>query len=283
MLEASMPFHKESVMRDIVSLCQRPIPDLSSAKELRAHSRSHPIDLNHPLSSEKLVDIREFGIAGENYYHKDGDNPPYNERIPGSIRHLLLRTSVARRLLVVNERLRKENLELFVHDAYRPVEVQDTFFFEWMPNDVRKRHPDWSDDRVLEEVCKFWGRGSDGNGKVNLLSPPFHSTGGAVDCTLRDRNSKLFIPFGSGFDDFHETERSYTDHFESLKKNGRILTLDEEVALGNRRILYWALTEESFVNNPNEIWHFGLYDQLWAALRKEETAFYSVTFVPFLD
>lgn len=268
---------------NVLDFRRRPLPDLSLARELRKGSRQHPIDLSHPLSQEKLVDIRRLGIAGENYYHKDGDNPPYNERIPGSIPHLLLRQSVVRRLFAANERLRKKDLEIFVHDAYRPVGVQDTFYLKWMPNDVRKRHPEWSDDRVLKEVLKFWGRGSDENGRVDPLSPPFHSTGGAADCALRDRMDKMLLPMGCGFDDFHETERSSTDYLESRKKQGKILTLDEECALGNRRILYWALVEEGFVNNPNEMWHFDLYDQLWAALRGEESAFYSIAFVPFLD
>jgi D-alanyl-D-alanine dipeptidase len=268
---------------NVLDFRKRPLQDLSLARELRKGSRGHPIDLSHPLSREKLVDISEYGIAGENYYHKDSGNPPYNGRISGSIPHLLLRQSVARRLFVVNERLRRSGLEIFVYDAYRPVDVQDTFYLEWMPNDVRKRHPEWGDARVLEEVCKFWGRGSDEDGKVNPLSPPFHSTGGAVDCTLRDRMNGELLPMGCGFDDFHETERSSTDHIESLKRQGKLLTLDEEFALGNRRILYWALVEEWFVNNPNEVWHFDLYDQLWAALREEEAAFYSIAFVSFLD
>lgn len=268
---------------NVLDFRKRPLPDFSRMRELRKGSRSHPIDFSNPLSSEKLVDIREYDISGANYYHLDGGNPPYNERIPGSIPHLLLRRSVAQRIFVANERLRREGLELFIHDAYRPVEVQDTFYLEWMPSDVRKRHPEWNDVRVLEEVCKFWGRGSDENGKVNPLSPPFHSTGGATDCTLRDRKNGLLVPMGCEFDDFHETERAFTDHYERIRLTGKRLTLDEEAALGNRRVLYWVLVEERFVNNPNEVWHFGLYDQLWAALREEECAFYSVAFVPFLE
>lgn len=260
---------------------KRPIPDLSEARELRRGSREHPIDFSHPLCSERLIDIGTYDILGSNYYHMDGGNPPYNERVRHSIPHLLLRESVVRRLFVINERLRRFGIELFVYDAYRPIEVQDFMFLEWMPNDVRVRNPLWPDDRVRREVCKFWGRGSDENGRIDPSSPPFHSTGGAVDLTLRDRKSGLLLPMGSGFDDFHETERAFTDYLERTKRV-KPFTFDEDFALGNRRILYWALIEEGFVNNPNEVWHFGLYDQLWAALLQRYAAFYSLAFVPFL-
>lgn len=273
-----------SMNENVLEYRKRPLPDFSRARELRRGSRQHPIDLDHPLSAEKLVDIvGGFGIAGENYYHKMEGNPPYNVRMRGSISALLLRESVAKRLFVVNERLRKSGIELFVYDAFRPVEMQDICYLEWMPNDVRMRHPEWDEDRVSEEVRKFWGRGSDESGKVDPFSPPFHSTGGAADLMARDCRSGLLLPLGAGFDDFSETERAFTDHYENLRSSGKILTLDEEFALGNRRMLYWVFSEEGFVNNPNEMWHFGLYDQLWAALREEKTAFYSVAFAPFAE
>ena len=269
---------------NVLEYRKRPLPDLSRARELRRGSRSYPIDLSHALSREKLVDVVDrFGISGENYYHKTDGNPPYHERIRWSIPKILLRESVARRLFVVSERLRKSGIELFVYDAYRPVEVQDFMFLTWMPNDVRSRHPDWDPERVREEVRKFWGRGSDENGMVDRFSPPFHSTGGAVDLTIRDRKSRNLLPLGAGFDDFSETERAFSDHYERLRSSGKILTLDEEFALGNRRLLYWVFADEGFVNNPNEVWHFDLYDQLWAALREEEAAFYSIAFAPFPD
>lgn len=271
-------------MKEVLSLRRRPLPDFSLAREFRKGSRQHPIDLSHPLSREELVDIvASFGIAGENYYHKMEGNPPYDGRIRGSIPKLLLRESVARRLFVVNERLRKSGIELFVYDAYRPIEVQDTMFLEWMPNDVRRRFPDWHETRVFEEVCKFWGRGSNENGKVDPLSPSFHSTGGAVDLMIRDRRSGILLPMGAGFDDFSETERASMDHYERLLSFGKTLTLDEECALGNRRILYWSFVDEGFVNNPNEVWHFSLYGQLWAALLLQKSAFYSIAFMPFPD
>lgn len=270
-------------MKEVLSLRKRPLPDFSRARELRKGARQHPIDLYHPLSAEKLVDVVDrFGIVGKNYYHMTERNPPYDGRIRGSIPKLLLRESVAKRLFIVNERLRKSGIELFVYDAYRPVEVQDTCYLEWMPNDVRMRHPEWDGKRVLEEVCKFWGQGSDENGKVDPLSPPLHSTGGATDLMIRDRKSGILLPMGAGFDDFSETERAFTDHYEHLRSSGKILTLDEERALGNRRILYWVFVDEGFVSNPNEVWHFSLYDQLWAALREKETAFYSIAFAPFV-
>lgn len=269
--------------RDILSLRARPLPDLSIAGELRRGSRAHPIDLDHPLSREPLVPIGEYGIPGENYYHMDGGNPPYNGRVKHSIPHILLRESVAHQLFIVSERLRRVDAELFGFDGWRSIEHQDHMFEEWMPAHLRANHPDWDEERILEETRTFWAKATDEAGEINPLSPPPHSTGGAFDSTLRARKSKLLLPMGCGFDDFSQRHEAFTDHYERLLLQGKRLTLDEEEVLGNRRLFYWVLTEEGFVLNPNEVWHSELYTQLWAALRLEETAFYSIALTPFFD
>lgn len=269
--------------KDVLSFRKRPLPDLSIARELRKGSRSYPIDLGHPLSRERLVPIGDYGIPGENYYHMESDNPPYNGRIKHSIPRILVRESVARRLFAVSEKLHGVDLELYGFDGVRRIAHQDHMFEEWMPAFLRGQHPDWDDDRIEEEVRVFWAKATDEDGVINPYSPPPHSTGGAVDLTLCDRKSKKLLNMGCGFDDFSHLHEAFTDHFEFLRMIGKHLTLDEQEALENRRVFYWAMTEEGFVMNPNEIWHAELYTLLWAALGFGGTAYYSIAFMPFPD
>ena len=62
--------------RDLQELRLRPIPDLSEATLRRKTYREHPIDNRDPLYTEPVVALREAGLAGSNYYHRQ-DNPPY--------------------------------------------------------------------------------------------------------------------------------------------------------------------------------------------------------------
>jgi D-alanyl-D-alanine dipeptidase len=78
---------------------------------------------------------------------------------------------------------------------------------------------------------------------------------------------------GSSFDEVSQI--SFTDHFEGEGER-RILTMSEELALMNRRILYSAMTEAGFSVNPNEWWHFGYGDKLSASLTGAPHAVYSI-------
>lgn len=259
-------------MKNILDYRSRPIPDLTDACSRRKVSRQYPLVFSHERSFDPCVRIEEYDIAGCSYYHQEQGNPPYNHRAPGSLPVVLMRKTVAEMLASVNERLRSVGIELYVFDAYRPVQVQDYFFLEWMPAELRKRHPEWDEESIELEKRNYWGRGSDENGKVDPLSPPFHSTGGAVDLLLRDTRTKELIHTGSFFDDF--SSASSTDFYERLLLTKNLNEWESE-ALLNRRLLYWALVEGGLVNNPKELWHFSYGDQLWAAIRGEEEAFYS--------
>src|ERR1700730_13199267 len=100
-------------------LRHRPLPDLTQARSLREGYRGHPLDLNHRLSSETLVDVREFGLEGLNHYY-DPDNPPYRCRVTGATPELLVRMSLGEKLQQVDRTLRARGYKLYLHDAYRP-------------------------------------------------------------------------------------------------------------------------------------------------------------------
>ncbi len=249
-----------------------PIPDLTVARGKHG-ARQYPIDLDASENKEGAVDVCVNGILGENYYHKEKENPPYNHRAPSSIAELYVRKGILTRLTEVNELLRPLGYELFLFDAYRPIEVQNYFHDIWVPDFLRSRHPDWSEEHIFEEVGNYWAKGAPSAGEVDLFSPPGHATGGVVDCTLVYRDTRAPLFMGSDFDEVASI--SFPDHFEH-EEQSRALTPREAEARNNRRILYHAMTHVGFVVNTREWWHFSYGDQAWALRTGASRAVYSL-------
>jgi D-alanyl-D-alanine dipeptidase len=247
------------------ALRDRPIPDQDVARAARVDFRHKiPIDEKHALYGEPLVDVRSLGIAGENFYHLER-NPPYWRRIEGSVPDLRLRRTVAGKLAAVNARLKREGLELFLFDGWRPRAVQAYFHDVWMPAELQRRNPALDGDALAREVERYWAAPTD-----DPLLPAPHSTGAACDLTLRLIGGEP-LWMGSIFDD--ATPLAHRDRFEG--EDGAMAFSDEE-ARANRRILHWVMTEEDFAGHPDEWWHFSWGDQLWAALTGETSAFYGL-------
>ena len=114
-------------------LRSRPIGDLTGARAARKDFRTRvPIRRDNVLYGEALVEARERGLKGANFYASDR-NPPYWHRVDGATDKLLLRRTVIEKLSRVNERAGAAGLELFLFDAWRPREVQAYFHDVWMP------------------------------------------------------------------------------------------------------------------------------------------------------
>lgn len=252
--------------KDINFYKNNPIPaDLLPDKIFYSY-RQKNISVNK-LSDEKLVDIQKNGISGVNYYHET-NNPPYYKKIPGSIKELYCRQTVLNKLLLINSYLKKFNLELFVFDAYRPIVVQKFFYNKWVPEYLKKKHPEKSESWIQKEKEKYWARSSNTPSET-LISPPPHSTGAALDLTIRFIDSKQHLEMGTIFDD--TSKKSHTIFFE--KKDKKKMNFTEEEALKNRRLLFHVMNEKGFSSHPKEWWHFSYGDQMWSVV-KGENAFY---------
>ena len=249
----------------------RPIPDMTEARLRRKGARAHPLHLNTQENCEDYVDARAHFIAGENYYYRE-DNPPYFQRAESAIPQLYVRSGILARLTRVNAILGEYGFELYLHDAYRPIELQNYYHDVWVPNYLRTLHPEWSTEQIADETGTYWGKGAPSADMVDPYSPPLHSTGAVVDTTMRSLETGELADMGSPFDDINSI--SFVDHFEVEARN-RSLSSSHMRALEHRRILYWAMTESGFVVNPNEWWHFGYGDQLSAKLSGAPHALYS--------
>ncbi len=243
----------------------RPIGDLAPARAARQGYRAHPIARSNVLFSERLVDARGLGIAGENYYDS-ARNPPYWRRIEGAIPDLLVRTSVGKKLCRINERLGEADLELFLFDAWRPKAVQAYFHDVWMPEELKRRDPSLTGAALTQEVERYWAAPS-----TDANSPAPHATGAAIDLTIRwIKGDPLWM--GTIFDD--ATALAHRDRFENL--SDAAMSFSDEEARDNRRLLHWVMAEEGFAGHPDEWWHFSWGDQLWAKLSGAPAAHYGL-------
>ncbi len=248
------------------------IPCTDDLKILARNARMHPIDLNSIENSEPAIDVRNCGISGENYYHRE-DNPPYMHCAPASISELYLRKGVVSRLHQINEKLKRMGYEVFLHDAYRPPALQNYFHDFWIPLYFRKLHPDWNEEQIRVETGKYWAKGVASLDDVDPLSPPPHATGAVLDLTIRKLSDKSILNMGTPFDDVSNS--SAIDYYEELE-NIKMLTQVEREMQQNRRLLFWTMHDGGFVNYPREWWHYGRGDQLSAVLSGKSFAIYSV-------
>ena len=248
---------------DLLALRQRSVPSSQEAQARKQGYRTGvPIKRDGALSGEPCVEVRSIGLAGDNHYN-GALNPPYYERIPGSIAGLFVRQSVADKLRAVNTRLAGAEIELYLFDAWRPQAVQRHFHDVWFPAWLSKRQPELAGRALVEEVEKYWSAPTAG-----ASSPSPHSTGGAVDLTLRFIATRQPLFMGGLFDDV--TDDAWTDSFERRT----LVSMSDEEACANRRLLYWVMSEAGFANNPTEWWHFSWGDQMWARLSGQPAAHY---------
>jgi len=246
------------------SLRARAIGDQAGARAARKGFRSRVrIARDNALYGEPVVEARETGLAGGNFYAGDR-NPPYWRRVDGATDRLWLRRSVAEKLARVNVRAGEAGLELFLFDAWRPRAVQAYFHDVWMPAELQRRDPTLTAAKLTEEVERYWAAPS-----TSADSPAPHATGGAVDLTLRWKDGDA-LWMGSLFDDV--TALANRDRFEDLPADN--FSFSDREAQANRRLLHWLMVEEGFAGHPDEWWHFSWGDQMWAALTAAPAAHY---------
>lgn len=254
---------------DLAALRETPVPDMKPVRARLKGARRPPPDPHAPRFGEPLVNIADLGVSGISYY-AGNRNPPYYHPAPGAIARVLVREGVGRLLTRVNARVAPAGLELFVFDGWRPTAVQAYFHDQWLPGEMRRRLPDMPESRLRREVGKYWAAPS-----TDETAPAPHNTGGAVDLTLRWKDTGEALWMGSLFDDASAV--ASLDHFEKrLAGPGRMAFSDEE-ARANRRLLYHLMTQAGFAPNPFEWWHYGYGERMWAQITGEAFALYGPT------
>jgi len=178
-----------------------------------------------------------------------------------------LREEVVNRLVKVNDYLiSKSSFYLLIYDSWRPLEVQEFMFKRAFLLECEKSNIDASFENIksyssiLKKIEKFWAYPS-----YDSRCPPPHSTGGALDVCLSDKDGNI-VEMGSKVDQMDET--SNPDFYAKVKN-------EEAIIWNNRRnLLREIMTKFDFAQHPNEWWHFSYGDQLWAWKNKKENAIY---------
>ena len=244
-------------------LRRRPIGDQAPARAARRGFRARiPIRRDNALFAEKVVEARDAGLAGENFY-AGARNPPYWHRVDGATDKLWLRAGVAERLARVNARAGEAGLELFLFDAWRPRAVQAYFHDVWVPHELQKRDPSLTGEALMREVSRYWSAPT-----ANEDAPAPHSTGSALDLTLRWTGGD-HLWMGSLFDD-----ASPIAHRDRMETHGDPMSFSDTEARANRRLLHWIMSDEGFVGYSEEWWHFSYGDQYWAGISGAPAARY---------
>lgn len=263
---------------DLPELYSKPIPVSSNIGKGIGGAEAESI--SNDASNEPLVKLSDHGIAGEAFYaRKDGLNAPYNKCVCSGDGVLKSRESIAKKLKRVNERLAKLDLELYILDAYRPVSCQQELWKYFIGDAKRILGDDASETALADYASRFCSHPSKYND---------HQTGGAVDLTIRRKATGELLYMGSIFDE--DSELCFTAHFEiqnssektksnNRKKERQVATASDIEAMRNRRLLYWVMTEEGFLNYRHEWWHFDYGTLPWAkneGTKTDRKAFYGI-------
>jgi D-alanyl-D-alanine dipeptidase len=260
-----------------------PVPNMDDLRERKKGYNQVPIDTTHEKSNEPVVDIADYGIAGQAYYSRP--NSTTGEAVPGIPTALFLRQSVAETLAKINQALTNPKIidffggkvELYLQDALRPVNLQTQLHDVLIPALLRKNHPDISEAELNERLKDIIALPSSDPNK-----PSPHATGGAFDVILRYKQlvqsfvEESIVPLGHV--DGDTSLRIRPDYFEQNSPE----TNDDKLAQRNRRAYYAIMTGKAFgvdtglVNNPTEWWHWSRGDQLSAKLKGNDPAYYSL-------
>ncbi|MFA4890307.1 MAG: M15 family metallopeptidase [Candidatus Paceibacterota bacterium] len=152
-----------------------------------------------------------------------------------------LRKEVVRRLATVADSLPNEYL-IILAEGFRSLERQKELWNEQYAK-IEGENPELSSSEIDRRTRLFVAKPVNGYGG--------HQTGGAVDVTLGDKNSKeLFL--GTKM---HECSSKTVIDSKGISSEAKNL----------RAILLEAMRSAGFVNYPGEWWHFSYGDRLWAA------------------
>jgi D-alanyl-D-alanine dipeptidase len=209
---------------------------------------------------EPLVPVAGPHIVLTDPHPYEALGAPYGGRSPWMLREGVLAALNRAALALHSEH---PGHRILLTDAFRPISVQRFMVEHTFASLARRegldaqRIPNEDRTRLMHEVLRFWAEPSE-----DPKTPPPHSTGSALDCTLIDPNGRP-LPMGGEIDDV--AEHSLPLHFAGAASEPEITWN------GNRELLHRVMHGQGFRRHKGEWWHFSLGDQMWAwQLREEE-------------
>jgi D-alanyl-D-alanine dipeptidase len=279
---SEMPSHEQNCSVIEETLLE-PIVGFDDFRKLKKGYGNYPIDKSNEHFNEPLVNIVDYGIAGQAYYSRK--NAATKDAVEGVPNELFLRKSVLEKLAFINNALANPEIsdffggevELYIEDAHRDVDLQRQLHDNWFPRLIRNQNTDIAEDELAERVENMIAIPSDDPQK-----PSPHVTGVAFDVILRYKQPDLGYVEGvnvpMGHLDGEVSDRIMPDYFEQNMPQSD----GDKLAQRNRRAFYAIMTGKAFgrdtelANNPTDWWHWSYGDQMWAKLRHQPAAFYSI-------
>jgi D-alanyl-D-alanine dipeptidase len=267
--------------KTLVNILLRPIPDQATALTRKKDYRLYPLFQHDAHTNDVLVDIADYGIAGQSYYSRP--NPATGDPVPGVSPTIMIRKQLAELLASINHVLQTSTIgeeifgrpvELYVEEGWRANDTQRELYDEVFPRLIRKQYPSFTEKQVLARRDELIAHPTDDT------SPSPHATGAAIDIRLRYAHPELgyvpgaFVPMRRKSADMGQVARP--DYFE---RKARLSPSEKEYAR-NRRAFYWIMRggllgdDSGLVVNPSEYWHWSYGDQLWAALMQAPYAMF---------
>jgi len=150
-----------------------------------------------------------------------------------------LRKEVVNRLVKVNDFLVSHySFYLLIYDSWRPLEVQEFMFKRAFLLECEKSNIDISFENIksypsiLKKVEKFWAYPS-----YDTRCPPPHSTGGALDVCLSDKEGNL-VDMGSKVDQMDET--SNPEFYANIFNEQAIIWNSRRNLLNKKRTAFYS-------------------------------------------
>lgn len=181
----------------------------------------------------------------------------YRQGYDGTEPEAYLREGAARRLASAAGEL-PQGFKLVVLDGWRSYQVQASLYERFRQSLLAQG---WQEGEALTaEVRKFVAFPT-----KDILIPPPHLSGGAVDLTVEGPDG--WLDMGTAFDDF--SDLAATRHYEERSR----LTEKETGIRDNRRLLYHLMNNAGFINYPKEWWHFEYGTRSWARQARQEAIY----------
>ena len=215
-------------------------------------------DCGEPLI---IIPLEQFSVETPHPYQKLGAY--YGEKSP-----YYLRSQVIEALIQAQRNLQQQypGWKIHIFDAYRPVAVQQfmvDYTFKFLLQEkgltLDQLSPTQAEN-LWQQVYQIWAVPSE-----DLVTPPPHSTGGAIDITLVDDGGQL-LDMGGEIDEL--SLRSQPNYYAHSRESR------QQKYHQRRELLKTIMTQAGFLRHPGEWWHFSLGDQMWAWQSQTAIAYY---------
>ena len=215
---------------------------------------------NKPTGFDRKLDRRSFGeplAALRSVKIVDSGEPLVDLRVaypeltfrPGCLP--FLRESVAAKAYAAHKSM-PEGYTLIVSSCLRTIEMQRETQ-KRIRTDLVEKHPEWTKATLHRMLNRMVAPPDD-------ISPPPHTTGGAMDIGVKDAHGKD-LDFNSPLEGWWSAAPTFSPGLSATARHNRLMVVEVMEGVG-------------FTNYVGEWWHWSYGDQGWALRVGSTTAYY---------